>query len=50
MDKELTKKKNITIYPSTEEILKKLAKKYKLSDSRVIDLAIRNFEDKKDVI
>ena len=51
MSKELTKKKNITIYPSTEEILKKLSEKYKLSDSRVIDIAIHKlFNEKKEVL
>ena len=51
MSKELTKRKNISIYPSTEEVLKKLSEKYNLSDSRIIDLAIHKlFNEKKEVI
>jgi hypothetical protein len=48
--KELTKRKTFTMYPSTEEILKKLSEKYNLSDSRIIDLAIHKlFNEKKEV-
>jgi hypothetical protein len=51
MSKELTKRKNISIYPSTEEVLKKLSEKYNLSDSRIIDLAIHKlFNEKKEVL
>ena len=51
LEKEITKRKNISIYPSTEEFLKKLSEKYKLSHSRIIDLAIQKFlDDEKDVI
>lgn len=44
---EKAKNKTISIYPSAQKLLTELGKKLKLSDSRIIDLAITQYHEKE---
>ena len=47
LEKDRAYKKSISVYPETDKLLKNLAKKHKISQSRVIEIALKNLISEK---